>query len=159
MGRLEALLIAATYVFLLACSSLVLGVIFAFRLNAYLGFTFLVLIPIVYSIDTVVQKAMENSNTSTLRKSLIFISYVVFVWLNTKFFLFVVLDEGEVQIQFTSVMNCVPVIRSCNAKNWIMSKMKEPMDTYNEARFKSILWGCNVQAYYNSWGNIFLAVW
>lgn len=159
MGRLEALLIAATYVFLLACSSLVLGVIFAFRLNAYLGFTFLVLIPIVYSIDTVVQKAMENSNTSTLRKSLIFISYVVFVWLNTKLFLFVVLDEGEVQIQFTSVMNCVPVIRSCNAKNWIMSKMKEPMDTYNEARFKSILWGCNVQAYYNSWGNIFLAVW
>ena len=90
MGRLEALLIAATYVFLLACSSLVLGIIFAFRLNAYLGFTFLVLIPIVYSIDTVVQKAMENSNASTLRKSLIIFFIHVSFSSNTKLFLFFV---------------------------------------------------------------------
>ena len=133
MGTLEFLLINATYTLLLSLLQLIMGIVVAFRVYWTVGFVFVAMIPIIYSVDTVVKLALETSEESARKLS-------------------------EVDLQFSSTMNCIPVIRATDTKTWAMSKLKEPMDYYCNARRKSILWGSLVESYYAIWGNCYLAV-
>ena len=133
MGTLEFLLINATYTLLLSLLQLIMGIIFAFRVYFTVGFVFLAMIPVIYSVDTVVKLALETSEECARKQS-------------------------EVDLQFSSTMNCIPVIRATDSKTWAMSKLKGPMDYYCNARRKSILWGSLVESYYAIWGNCYLAV-
>ena len=130
---LEVLLISASYTLLLSLLQLVMGIIFAFRVDVVVGFAFVAMIPVIYSIDTVVKLALETSEVSAGKLS-------------------------EEDLQFSSTMNCIPMIRATDSKTWATSKLNEVMDSYCDARRKSILWGSRVESYYRTWGNIYLAV-
>lgn len=133
MGKLEYILISSTFTLFLASFQLILGSIFAFRLQLSVGFLFVVMIPFILNMDKTAKKALEKSKISSSKQS-------------------------EVDSQFSATMNCFPVIRSTDTSAWAMKKLEEPLNNYRKARQKSILWSTLVQTYYAMWGNVYLAL-
>ncbi len=133
MGKLEYILISSTFTLFLASIQLILGIIFALRLQFYVGFFFVVLIPFILNMDTTGKNALGKSKESSSKQS-------------------------EVDSQFSATMNCLPVIRSTDTPAWAMKNLEEPLNNYRKAREKSILWSTMVQTYYALWGNVYLAL-
>ena len=134
MAKVEMTLISATYTLLLSVLQLTMGVIFAFRLNWLVGFTFITVLPIVYSIDKLVKLSLKSSVVST---SL----------------------EGRTNEKFISMINCLPVIRSCGVSTWACSEFSRLIDEFSSGKIQSIRMSNYVQSYYQVCGNIYTLLW
>jgi hypothetical protein len=133
MGKLEYILISSTFSLFLASFQLIMGIIFAFRVEFSVGFVFVVMIPFILNMDKTAKKALEKSKESSSKQS-------------------------EVDSQFSASMNCFPVIRSTDTSAWAMFKLEKPLNNYHKARQESILWSSLVETYYTCWGNVYLAL-
>lgn len=132
MARVEFTLINATYTLLLSLLQLIIGCCFAFRLSWLIGLTFISMLPIVFSIDKVITLSLKSSEASASQ-------------------------ERELNAKLISMMNCLPVIRSCDASNWVERQYISLIKDFSRGKVHSIRMSNYVQSYYQVFGNLYTA--
>ena len=133
MARIEVLLVGATFTLLSSMLQLLMGVVFALRLNYLAGLSFAAMIPIMYSVDDFTQLALNESKASTV-------------------------VESKLATQFSSSVHCLPIIRSSNATSWAVQRLDDLLNEHREKRSQAIFFSSTIKAYYQSCGNIYTAL-
>ena len=91
------------------------------------------MLPIVFSIDKVITLSLKSSESSASQ-------------------------ERELNTKLISMMHCLPVIRSCNASNWVERQFISLIKDFSRGKVHSIRMSNYVQSYYQIFGNLYTAL-
>ncbi|KAL7547213.1 hypothetical protein ACHAWF_010531 [Thalassiosira exigua] len=133
MGRVEVVLINSTYTLLRCALQLIMSVAVAARLDPLISVLFLSMMPVMFSVDKITRIAQKSSEESSLL-------------------------EAKLASMFMSLIDCLPMTRSCNVGSWMLDRFDAPLTEHFNARKRTMFWSNFVQVFYRACGFSYLVI-